>query len=33
MNDGAEFFDFHACEPPGHDFATLVVCTLLFGEE
>jgi hypothetical protein len=33
MNDGAEFFDFHACEWRGHDFAALVVCTLLFGEE
>jgi hypothetical protein len=33
MDDGAEFFDFHAYEWREHDLAALVVCTLLFGEE
>ena len=31
MDDGAEFFDFYACEWRGHDLAALVVCTLLFA--
>jgi hypothetical protein len=33
MDDGAEFFDFHACEWRAHNLAALVVGTLFFGEE